>query len=164
MKKFAYTAAALGLSTGLLVACGPYTPGDCRYDNSCRNYPYDQNYNNNNAPNYDDAYRADFIDEAGNRYYLASDGSYYRDPSFSGPRYVYREGYYYPYGAPGRTRYRADFIDESGNRYYLARDGYYYRDPSFRGTRYYYDNGYYRATPPGGWQRPTQPENHPDKY
>lgn len=119
--------AALTLGTGLLLsACAPYPPGDCRYDNTCRNYPYDSNYMRNDT--HHDRIRA---------------------------------------MSPAE---RAEFVDADGNLYYRGTDGYYYRDRGYRGERYYYDNGYFyrynsvRDVPPGGWHRPTQQENHPDKF
>lgn len=97
------------LSATLLAACAPYPPGDCRYDATCRDYPNDQNFHRKDElrggghvpygyddvrVNYPERVRADFIDEYGDRYYLASDGYYYRDPAYRGVRYSYVDGYY----------------------------------------------------------------------
>lgn len=125
MKKLLLASAFLSLG-----ACAPYAPGDCRYDNTCKNYPYNQN----NASVYPEARRPDMAPAAG--YYVQ----------------------------PGQVEY----IVVEGRRYY-PNNGYYYMYPDYRGDRYYYENGTIypydtRSVPPGGWNRPTQPENHPDHY
>lgn len=115
--------ATCSLAAGLLSACGPYPPRDCRYDNTCANAPYDQNF-----------------EYYGTRYYRDTGGYYYATPEYT------------------------------GTRYYRGTDGYLYVDEGYR-TRYYPDSYYVREEVrpprrhvPGGVYRPTQPENHPDRY
>lgn len=101
MKKLALTTALASL--GLLAACGPYPPGDCRYDNNCKGHVYKEGGTMGRTVAAERVVPTDrIIIVDGARYYLADDSYYYANPDYRGYRYVYRDGYMNRYYDPNQ--------------------------------------------------------------